>query len=105
MNQSSPQKTLEELREERRRERWNAFWTPFLTLASVVSSVAMLMFLVQTCQERNLPVPILPPTSPLNRPGPAGAPIEHLPAGSDKAPATPPDTATPDQAEKALPVN
>jgi len=102
MNPPSP-KTLEELREERRRARWNAFWTPFLTLASVVSSVAMLMFLVKTCQERNLPAPILPPTSPLTRPGSVGAPIEHLPAGSDKALATPPDTATPGQAERVLP--
>jgi hypothetical protein len=94
MSQPSRQKSLEEIREERRRERWNAFWTPFITMASVVSSVAMLMFLVKTCQERNLPAPILPPTSPLTRPGPAGAPIEHSPVGSDKAPATP------DQAEK-----
>ncbi|HSE90646.1 MAG TPA: hypothetical protein VLJ79_30835 [Candidatus Binatia bacterium] len=102
MNPQSP-KTLEELREERRRARWNAFWTPFLTLTSIVSSVAMLMFLVKTCQERNLPAPILPPTSPLTRPGSVGAPIEHLPAGSDKAPATPPDTATPGQAERITP--
>jgi hypothetical protein len=102
MNPPSP-KNLEELREERRRARWNAFWTPFLTLASVVSSVAMLMFLVKTCQERNLPAPILPPTSPLTRPGSVGAPIEHLPAGSDKAPATPSETATPGQAERITP--
>jgi len=102
MNPPSP-KTLEELREERRRARWNAFWTPFLTLASIVSSVAMLMFLVKTCQERHLPAPILPPTSPLSRPGSVGAPIEHLPAGNDKAPATPPDTATPGQAERITP--
>lgn len=102
MNPQSP-KTLEELREERRRARWNAFWTPFLTLTSIVSSVAMLMFLVKTCQERNLPAPILPPTSPLTRPGSVGAPIEHLPAGSDKAPATPPDTVTPGQVERITP--
>ncbi|HXV79289.1 MAG TPA: hypothetical protein VEG60_05375 [Candidatus Binatia bacterium] len=100
MNQPSPKKNLEELRERRRRERWNAFWTPFLTMASVVTSVAMLMFLVKTCQERNLPAPILPPTSPLTRPGAANAPIEHQPAGSDKAPATTPDTTTPGRAER-----
>jgi hypothetical protein len=64
-----PPKTEKEIREERWRQRWNAFWTPFITLTAVVSSVAMLMVLIQTCQQRNLPVPLLPPTSPLNRPG------------------------------------
>jgi hypothetical protein len=69
-----PPKSEEDIREERRRARWNAFWTPFITLTALVSSVAMLMLLIQTCQERNLPVPLLPPTSPLNRPSPSTAP-------------------------------
>jgi hypothetical protein len=44
---------LEEIKAQRRRERWNALLTPFITLASIVISVGMLMFLIQTCQERN----------------------------------------------------
>ena len=64
-------KTEEDIKEERRRQRWNWFWTPFITLASVVSSVAMLMMLIQTCQQRNLPIPLVPPTSPLHQPVPA----------------------------------
>ena len=67
-------KTEEDIKEERRRQRWNWFWTPFITLASVVSSVAMLMMLIQTCQQRNLPIPLVPPTSPLHQPGPDKAP-------------------------------
>jgi hypothetical protein len=63
-----PPMSEEDIKEARRRERWNAFWTPFITLTAVVSSVAMLMVLIQTCQQRNLPSLILPPTSPLNRP-------------------------------------
>jgi hypothetical protein len=97
MNPPSPKKSLEEFKEERRRERWNAFWTPFLTLASVVSSVAMLMFLVKTCQERNLPIPTLPPTSPLTRPGPADAPI------APESATTAPDKETAGPAQGVLP--
>jgi hypothetical protein len=52
-----PKKSLEELREERRRARWSAFWTPFITLASIVSSVGLLMFFVRACQDR-LPFPL-----------------------------------------------
>jgi hypothetical protein len=66
---NEPPKTLEEIQAERRRQRWGYFWTPFITLTSVVSSVAMLMFLVRSCQERNLPGFIVPPTSPLHRQG------------------------------------
>lgn len=44
---------LEEIKAQRRRERWNALLTPFIMLASIVISVGMLMFLIQTCQERN----------------------------------------------------
>jgi hypothetical protein len=44
---------LEEIKAQRRRERWNALLTPFITLASIVISVAMLMFFIQTCQERS----------------------------------------------------
>jgi hypothetical protein len=50
-------KSLEDLREERRRARWSAFWTPFITLASIVSSVGLLMFFVRACQDR-LPFPL-----------------------------------------------
>jgi hypothetical protein len=75
-------KTEKEIREERWRQRWNAFWTPFITLTAVVSSVAMLMVLIQTCQQRNLPVPLLLPTSPLSRPGavktPGPVPNDHV---------------------------
>jgi len=63
-------KTLEEIQAERRRQRWGYFWTPFITMASVVSSIGMLMFLVKSCQEKNLPGFIVPPTSPLYRAGP-----------------------------------
>lgn len=73
MNHQAPQ-TEENLKEERSRQRWNWFWTPFITLASIVGSIAMLMMLVQTCQERNLPIPLLPPTSPLHQPGPSNIP-------------------------------
>ncbi|HVH91131.1 MAG TPA: hypothetical protein VM783_07085 [Candidatus Acidoferrum sp.] len=60
-----PKKSLEELREERRRARWSAFWTPFITLASIVSSVGLLMFFVRACQDR-LPFPLQPgPPAPL----------------------------------------
>jgi hypothetical protein len=73
VNDQAP-KTEEDIKEERRRQRWNWFWTPFITLASVVSSVAMLMMLIQTCQQGNLPAPILPPTSPLHQSAPAKLP-------------------------------
>jgi hypothetical protein len=79
VNNQAP-KTEEDIKEERRRQRWNWFWTPFITLASVVSSVAMLMMLIQTCQQRNLPIPLVPPTSPLHQPAPA------QPPGSDNNP-------------------
>jgi len=69
-----PPKTEEEIREERRRQRWNAFWTPFITLTAIVSSVSMAMMLIHTCQQRNLPVPIVPPDSPLNQLRPSEAP-------------------------------
>lgn len=60
-----PKKSLEELREERRRARWSAFWTPFITLASIVSSVGLLMFLIRACQDR-LPFPLQPgPPAPV----------------------------------------
>jgi H+/Cl- antiporter ClcA len=52
-----PKKSFEEMREERRRARWSAFWTPFITLASIVSSVGLLMFFVRACQDR-LPFPL-----------------------------------------------
>jgi hypothetical protein len=73
VNDQAP-KTEEDIQEERRRQRWNWFWTPFITLASVVSSVAMLMMLIQTCQQRNLPIPLVPPTSPLHQSAPAKIP-------------------------------
>jgi hypothetical protein len=88
-------KTEKDIKEERWRQRWNAFWTPFITLTAVVSSVAMLMVLIQTCQQRNLPVPLLPPTSPLNRPGDLkpSAPVPDDDAGKRGMvpPAGPPD--------------
>jgi hypothetical protein len=64
----SPKKTSEELGEERRRVSWNAFWTPFITLASIVSSVGLLMFFAKTCQER-VPYPLQqsPPAPLRNR--------------------------------------
>jgi hypothetical protein len=82
-------KTEEDIKEERRRQRWNWFWTPFITLASVVSSIAMLMMLIQTCQQRNLPIPLVPPTSPLHQPGPDRAPGSGNDprAGSENEPA------------------
>jgi hypothetical protein len=65
MNPPLPKKSLEELREERRRARWSAFWTPFIALASIVSSVGLLMFFIRACQER-LPYPLQPgPQGPL----------------------------------------
>jgi hypothetical protein len=51
---------LAEIKARRRRERWNALLTPFITLASIVVSVSMLMFLIQTCQERNPQSPGIP---------------------------------------------
>ena len=57
MDKPIPKKSLEELREERRRARWSAFGTPFITLASIVSSVGLLMFLIRACQDR-LPFPL-----------------------------------------------
>jgi hypothetical protein len=56
----------------------------------------MLMVLIQTCQQRNLPVPLLPPTSPLNRHGDVkpGAPIpdDHGgKRGNVPVPRVPPD--------------
>ena len=74
MAQPMPKKTLAERREERRRARWNAFSRPFITLASLVGSVALLMFLAQTCRER---FPQFSPphtTAPIgNRPAPTAA--------------------------------
>ena len=57
MDRTPAKKTLEELKEERRRARWSAFWTPFITLASIVTSVGLLMFLIRACQDR-LPYPL-----------------------------------------------
>jgi len=94
VNHQAP-KTEEDIREERRRQRWNAFWTPFITLTSVVASISMLMALIQTCQERNLPTPLLPPTSPLYRPGavlPPGPDPDPRGAGEAVVPAPVPDT-------------
>jgi hypothetical protein len=73
VNDQAP-KTEEDIKEERRRQRWNWFWTPFITMTVLVSSVAVLMMLIQTCQQRNLPIPLLPPTSPLHQPAPAKTP-------------------------------
>jgi len=58
----------EQIKAQRRRERWNALLTPFITLASIVISVGMLMFLIQTCQERNP-----------QKPGTPRLPIQKMP--------------------------
>lgn len=52
MDNSTPKKSLEELRAERRRERWKAFWNPFITMASLVGSVALVMYMLKSCSER-----------------------------------------------------
>jgi len=84
-------KTLEEIQAERRRQRWGYFWTPFITMASIVSSIGMLMFLVKSCEEKNLPGFIVPPTSPLHRQDAASTPLKEGDgrAGGQKTPAAP----------------
>jgi len=69
-------KSLAEIEAERQRQRWNYFWTPFITMTSVVSSIAMLMFLIKTCDERGLPGLLVPASSPLHDKG--AMPQPHL---------------------------
>lgn len=52
MSDSTPKKSLEELRAERRRERWKAFLNPLITMASLVGSVALVMYMIKSCSER-----------------------------------------------------
>ena len=52
MESSATKKILEELRAERRRERWKAFLTPLITMASLVGSVALVMYMLKSCSER-----------------------------------------------------
>jgi len=87
-------KTLEEIQAERRRQRWGYFWTPFITMASIVSSIGMLMFLVKSCEEKNLPGFIVPPTSPLHRQGAAETPLREGDGRADEQ--GPPGTPLPD---------
>lgn len=47
-----PPDLLEETNRRRRRERWSAFLKPFITLTSVVVSVGLLMYFIQTCERR-----------------------------------------------------
>ena len=43
---------LEVLRAKRRQERWSAFLNPFITLASIVIAVALAMYFIKTCNDR-----------------------------------------------------
>jgi len=52
MSDSTPKKSLEELRAERRRERWKAFLNPLITMVSLVGSVALVMYMIKSCSER-----------------------------------------------------
>lgn len=82
VKRSPPKKTPELLKEERRRARWQAFWTPIITLASVVSSVAMLMFFLRACHDR-LPQ-FVPPRPAADAPAKSAAPeggLEKRPGG------------------------
>ena len=57
MSDSTPKNSLEEFRAERRRERWKAFLNPLITMASIVGSVALVMYMIKICSERFSPAP------------------------------------------------
>ncbi len=57
MDTPTPKKTPEEVRAERRRERWKAFLNPLITMASIVGSVALVMYMIKSCSERFPPAP------------------------------------------------